>query len=256
MVQTPTHARPFHPARIVLSPLAAALHSAAQQVAVEVSSTPTTPTPTAPIVTPPLSSPLSLRPSACLPRHHGFSFGSAFPAWLALPLRPGAVSYSVALCPCPVAKVKPLYCASGRSLPATVVAVGLTSWIGAAHRGSSWNWPCWRKQRPRPSRSCHGSTCDGTLGVVHVCVEPTKCFAGRCRARCLVLLSRTMLTSNAHQDFSLARGQEISQSLADPPHTYRPQTAHGRPAGTGHRVRIERSRPSLQWPRHCAATAS
>jgi hypothetical protein len=80
-----THARPFHHACIVPSPVAAALHSAARQVAVEVSSTPTTHTPTAPIVTPPLSSPRSLSPSACLPRHHGFSFGSAFPAWLALP---------------------------------------------------------------------------------------------------------------------------------------------------------------------------
>jgi hypothetical protein len=80
-----THARPFHDVFIVPSPIAVALNSAALQVAVEVSSTPTTPTPTAPIVTPPLSSPRSFSPSACLPRHHGFAFGSAFPAWLALP---------------------------------------------------------------------------------------------------------------------------------------------------------------------------
>ncbi len=83
----------------------------------------------------------------------------------------------------------------------TVIAYDVTSRIGAVHRGSRWNWPCLRRQSPRPSRSCHGSTCYGTHGVMHSSVQPTKCFAGRCRTRCLVLLSRTMLTSNAPRLF-------------------------------------------------------
>ena len=71
---------------IVPSPVAAAFHSAAQQVAVEVPSTPTH-TPAAQIVTPPLPPPRSLSPSARLPRHRGFRLCFRGVAGLASPTR-------------------------------------------------------------------------------------------------------------------------------------------------------------------------
>ena len=128
-----------------------------------------------------------------------------------MPLRPGAVSYAKAQAP---------KCASVRSFQATVIAFGSTSPIGAVHRGSSWNWPCWPRQRPRPSRSCHGSTCYGTLGVVHSCVQPTLEVFCRALPR---PLSRTVESDNADVERTPRRffGPKTGNQpiLADPPHT-------------------------------------
>ena len=143
--QPNTHPRPFHHACIVPSPVAAALHSAARQVAVEVSSTPTTHTPAAPIVAPPLSPPRSLSPSVRLPRHDDgiMDFLSSLLSRRGRPCPSDPAPFRTLS---PFAPVKSLrqnrrIAQAGVRFKRPVVAYGVTSRIGAVHRGSSWSWP-------------------------------------------------------------------------------------------------------------------